>query len=141
MNRRSFLATIATALALPATGFAADLKTIEFDRRDPIKAALKAGKTVFVDFAADWCSTCSVQERVINELRQENAAYDENIVFVRVDWDAYGNSPVARDRNIPRRSTLIALKGNKELGRIVAGTSTSSIKKLMDKALAASQTA
>lgn len=135
MKRRIFLMTaLAAGLASPA--FAGG-KTIDYDNRDPIRAALKAGKTVFVDYAADWCSTCARQERVIGSLRAENPAYDANIVFVRVDWDDYGNAPVARDRNIPRRSTLIALKGNAELGRIVAGTSQRDIKALMDKALAA----
>jgi len=38
---------------------------------------------------------------------------------------------------VPRRSTLIVLKGDKELGRIVADTSKSSIKALMDTALTA----
>jgi len=114
---------------------------IAFDKSDPIKAALDAGKTVFVDYAADWCSTCARQERVINALRSENPEYDANIVFVRVDWDDFGNAPVTRDRNIPRRSTLIVLKGDAELGRIVAGTSQADIKGLMDKALAAAKSA
>jgi hypothetical protein len=38
-------------------------------------------------------------------------------------------------RGIPRRSTLIVLRGEDELGRIVAGTSESQIKGLMDKGL------
>ena len=139
MERRVFLtAALAATLPLPAL---AGGETIDFDNSDPIRAALKAGKTVFVDYAADWCSTCAVQERVIGSLRASNPDYDANIVFVRVDWDDYGNAPVARDRNIPRRSTLIALKGNKELGRIVAGTSEADIKKLMDRALAAAKSA
>lgn len=141
INRRFFLATSAAALAVPTAGFARGPKMIEFDKSNPIKAALKAGKTVFIDFAADWCSTCARQERVINALRAEDPAYDDSIVFVRVDWDKYGNDPVARDLNIPRRSTLVALKGNRELGRIVAGTSKDDIKALMDKALAASKSA
>lgn len=140
MNRRIFLSTCAAAAILPAIGFAGGLKTIDFDKSDPIKAALAEGKTVFVDYAADWCSTCARQERVINALRGENPEYDANIVFVRVDWDDFGRAPVATARNIPRRSTLIALKGNKELGRIVAGTSKGQIKELMDRALAAAQT-
>ena len=135
MNRRSFLAAALALLPLPALAGGA---TIDFDRTDPIKAALDAGKTVFVDFAADWCSTCAVQERTIASIRADNPAYEE-IVFVRVDWDDFGNAPVARDRNIPRRSTLIALKGDKEIGRIVAGTGKAEIKALMDKALAAAQ--
>ena len=38
---------------------------------------------------------------------------------------------------IPRRSTLVVLKGKGEVGRIVADTSERNIKKLMDAALAA----
>lgn len=139
MNRRFFLTTaMAATLAVPAF---AGANMVPFDNSDPITNALKAGKTVFVDYAADWCSTCARQERVINALRSENPDYDANIVFVRVDWDDFGNAPVARDRNVPRRSTLIALKGNAELGRIVAGTSQADIKGLMDKALAAAKSA
>lgn len=139
MNRRFFLTTaMAATLAMPA--FAGG-KTINYTNSDPIKAALKAGKTVFVDYAADWCSTCARQERVINALRGENPDYDANIVFVRVDWDKFGKAPVTRDRNIPRRSTLIVLKGNAEIGRLVAGTGKAQIKGLMDKALAAAKSA
>lgn len=132
MNRRTFLATtLAATLALPAAAF------VDYTNDDPISAALAEGKTVFVDYAADWCGTCRRQERVIGALRGENPAYDENIVFIRVDWDDFGRAPVTTSRNIPRRSTLLVLKGNKEIGRIVAGTSETDIKKLLDRALAA----
>ena len=36
-------------------------------------------------------------------------------------------------RKIPRRSTLLLLKGDKELDRIVAETSEARIKSLLDK--------
>ena len=42
---------------------------------------------------------------------------------------------VTTSRNIPRRSTLIVLRGSEELGRIVAGTRKSDIKTLMDLGL------
>ena len=100
-----------------------------------IKDLLSSGKTVLVDYKADWCSTCARQERVIKQLRQENPAYDKAITFVNVDWDEFGSHDVSKSRNIPRRSTLIILKGDQELGRIVAGTSEAEIKALMDKGL------
>lgn len=100
-----------------------------------IKQALASGKTVFVDYAAVWCGTCKRQERVVEKLRSENPAYDAAITFVRVDWDLYQSEDVRTSRKIPRRSTLLLLKGDKELGRIVAGTSVAQIKALMDKAL------
>ena len=55
--------------------------------------------------------------------------------FIKVDWDEYGNHDVARSRAIPRRSTLILLRGDQELGRIVAGTAQDQIQELMDRGL------
>lgn len=101
-----------------------------------IESELAKGKTVFVDYAATWCGTCRRQERVISELMGENPQYAQSMVFVRVDWDTYRSAPIVTDRKIPRRSTLILLKGNAELGRIVAGTAKSKIKQLMDMGLA-----
>lgn len=100
-----------------------------------IQSLLAEGKTLLVDYKASWCTTCARQERVINQLRKENPAYDKAITFVAVDWDEYGRHDVTTSRNVPRRSTLLVLRGNEELARIVAGTSVNDIKALMDKAL------
>ncbi|MDA0962695.1 MAG: thioredoxin family protein [Proteobacteria bacterium] len=141
MKRRDFLiSALAASVAVPGAALAMELKTIEFDDTDPIAAALAEGRTVFVDYTTDWCSTCASQLRTINALRSENPEYDANIVFVRVDYDIFGKAPVTTARNIPRRSTLIVLKGDAELGRIVAGTGKDAMKALMDTALTAATT-
>lgn len=132
MLRRSFLAlalmlSTAPAMASEMLDYAPGL----------IKQALADGKTVFVDYAADWCSTCARQERVIATLREQNPQYDQAMVFVRVDWDDYRRHEVSTSRNIPRRSTLIVLRGDQELGRIVAGTGTDAIRALMDQGVGA----
>ncbi len=132
MNRRSFLATTAAALVLAPMARAA----IEYTE-GAVDAALAEGKTVFLDYKASWCTTCAAQERVINALRSENPAYDAQITFINVDWDAYRSAPITTRYGVPRRSTLIVLKGDQELGRIVAGTSRDQIKALMDTALQA----
>ncbi len=103
------------------------------------KKELAAGKVVFLDFSATWCSTCKAQDRVMLKLREENSDYDANISFIKVDWDEYGDGNLSNELRIPRRSTLVVLKGNKELGRVVAGTSRKQIKKLMDTALKAAK--
>ena len=97
---------------------------------------LAAGETLLVDFWASWCSTCRAQERVIEQLRAANPAYDAAMGFVRVDWDAHGNGALSRRLNIPRRSTLVLLRGEAELGRIVAGTREGDIRALLDLGLA-----
>ena len=137
MNRRLFLGSAAATLIAASTGLQAGDGTEDYTP-GLIQSKLAAGETVFVDFAADWCSTCARQERVISELRQSNPDFDKSMSFVRVDWDAYGSHEVAKSRNIPRRSTLILLRGDEELGRIVAGTSTGEIKALLELGLASS---
>ncbi|MGH1464149.1 MAG: thioredoxin family protein [Cognatishimia sp.] len=130
MNRRSFIALTTASLAVP---FAAQA-TANFTP-GLVAKHLAAGDTVFLDFKASWCSTCQAQARVIASLKDKNAAYEKNIVFIDVDWDQYGRSDLVRDLKIPRRSTLVALKGDAELGRIVADTKRKTIKALMDQAL------
>jgi thiol-disulfide isomerase/thioredoxin len=105
-----------------------------------IKDALAAGKTVFVDYSASWCSTCKTQERRINSLRKANPEYDANILFVKVDWDTYRSQTVTTSRKIPRRSTLVMLRGNTELGRLVAVTRKAEIKQLLDLGLTNDET-
>lgn len=136
MNRRDFMMlTAAVTLAMPAMARAATDYTPQL-----LKAELAAGKTVFLDFKADWCSTCKSQERTINALKAANPAYAANITFINVDWDEWGDSAIVTEMNIPRRSTLVVLKGGKELGRIVAGTAKAEIMALMDTALQAATT-
>lgn len=136
MKRRDFiLATAATAAAatLPVAVSAAPMEYTP----GLVEKHLKAGDTVFLDFKASWCTTCKAQERVIDALKAANPAYEANITFINVDWDEFGRSDLVKSMKIPRRSTLVALKGDQELGRIVAQTSKSTIKALMDTALGA----
>lgn len=132
MNRRDFLALSAATALLPVAATAAE--TLKY-RPGVVADLLASGKTVFVDFYTDWCSTCRAQGRAIENLRAENPAYDASMVFVKVDWDVYYGSAIAADYKIPRRSTLLLLKGDKELGRIVADANPKTIKALMDKGI------
>lgn len=130
MNRRQF---ILSTTALAAVPFAASAGEQTWQQYEPglIQSLLNEGKTVFVDYSATWCSTCAAQERAITQIRGNTDKYDE-MVFVRVDWDEYGRHAVTTSRKIPRRSTLLVLRGSEELGRIVAGTRLADIKALMD---------
>lgn len=137
MKRRAFIALAAgttASLALPTLTLAAPL---DF-QPGMLQERLDAGETVFLDFKASWCGTCRAQERVLTKLKEENPAYEANITFINVDWDTYGQSRMAEKLRIPRRSTLVVLKGKDEIGRLVADTAERNIRKLMDAALAAS---
>ncbi len=133
MKRREFLALTAGVALAPLALRAAGADYTE----GMVEEALARGDVVFLDYFASWCSTCKAQERVIDALLEENPEYAQKITFIRVDWDTYKNAPITVMNNIPRRSTLIVLKGDEELGRVVAGTSRKVIQALMDTALAA----
>jgi thiol-disulfide isomerase/thioredoxin len=131
MKRREFLTlTAGAAVVAPVAAFAGKDYVPGM-----VRDHLAAGDTVFLDFKASWCTTCAAQERVINALKSKNPEYGKKIVFIDVDWDEYGRSDIVKELRIPRRSTLVVLKGNQELGRVVAQTGQTQIKKLMDLAL------
>ena len=136
MHRRHFLIAsgltiTGAALTLPSALRAAPLDYVP----GLLEERLAAGETVFLDFKASWCTTCKAQEKVLNALKAENPDYERQVTFINVDWDEYGRGDLVRRMNIPRRSTLVVLKGEAELGRIVAQTSRKQIKALMDLAL------
>ena len=133
MKRRTFISFIA-ALAL-----APSLATAASDTPNLIKDALAEGKTVFVDYAADWCPVCKRQERLISQIRERNPIYDKHIMFVRVDWNVYNDHEVTESRNVPRQSTLLILHGDEELGRMVGGYDINKMQGLMDLGLAKAQ--
>lgn len=132
MKRRQFLIASAALAALPM-GTSAQVAPEGWLEYEPglVQSLLNEGKTVFVDYSAVWCSTCKVQKRKITSIRANSDKY-ESMVFVHVDWDEYGRHAITTDRKVPRRSTLLVLRGSEELGRLVAGTKMSDIEALMN---------
>ncbi len=59
----------------------------EIDIAEVIAGHRAAGRHVFVDFTAEWCATCKVNERVaIKTKRVQDAFRENNIEFVIADW-------------------------------------------------------
>lgn len=54
---------------------------------ETIKASLAQGQPVFVDFTADWCITCKVNERTVLERPPVLAAFAQyKVVKLKADW-------------------------------------------------------
>lgn len=133
MKRREFL-TLGGAMVLAPIAAQVQATTVTYASGE-VAAQLANGKTVFLDFYTDWCTTCNAQKRAIQALRSSTPAYDENIVFIDIDWDKHATSAISRKLKIPRRSTLVLLRGDQELGRNVANPTKSAIKELLDLGL------
>lgn len=130
-TRRKFLSTTALAVVSAALPFSANAKTVPYSH-ETFDQMVASGETFLMGVHAKWCSTCDRQKRVINALRTQGEPY-KSMTLLAVDWDENRTSPLIGKYNVPRRSTLIMFKDGKEVGRVVAGTSTDQIKQLIDK--------
>lgn len=129
-SRRSVLALGLSAASLALTPNLAFAAPVEMSPEE-VLALQAAGKSVFVDFKADWCSTCKAQEEIINAVLADDPALEKSITFALIDWDAYGDHPFTTGLNIPRRSTLVKFNGTVEAGRLVAQTDRAQIEALI----------
>jgi len=71
---------------------------------------------------------------VLIKLRASNPKYEKSITFVLIDWDTFSKHAVTTSRKIPRRSTLVLIKGNQEKW-LVAKTNEETIKAFLDNGL------
>ncbi len=92
-----------------------------------------AGQPVLIDVYAPWCPTCRKQSKVIGELLKEPQF--AAISVLKVDYDEQTDA-VARFQ-APRQSTLVMYRGSSESGRLVAETSESAIRALLQSGLKA----
>ena len=131
LTRRSLFAAAGLALtaALTVAPVQASVTTFTVSGYNKL---LKSGQPFIIGVHTEWCSTCAAQKRIISQLRKKSP-YNK-LRLVQMDWDKYRGSKIGKSLRIPRRSTLIMYNANgKEVGRIIAGTSRSQIKKLIDK--------
>ncbi len=133
ITRRHLLAGLAgISVSALVAGAAGALEFIDYTGTE-LEGLADSGAPYLINFHASWCPTCAAQQRVLDALQGESAAYAA-IPILRVDWDDYGNGELARNLAIPRRSTLVLMQGSSELGRLVAETRKERIAALLDLA-------
>ncbi len=89
------------------------------------------GKTIVLDFHANWCPTCRKQEAVLKELYEEEGL--KEIVSFTVDYDT--STALKKELNVKKQSTLIVFKGDQEVARQMGITNKDDIKSLIMKGL------
>jgi thioredoxin len=95
------------------------------------KAATSAGKTVLLDFHADWCPVCRKQGPLLESLAQEDKL--KNVVVLKVDYD--DERALEKQLKILSQSTLVVFKGEKEVARATGVTDKDKIRELIEKGL------
>ncbi|HUV32178.1 MAG TPA: thioredoxin family protein [Devosiaceae bacterium] len=129
-TRRLFLVLAFSALAVPQA--LADYSYTDYSPA-ALAEARASGEPFLVDFYAPWCVTCRAQERIVIGLYEGDSKYNA-IKVIRVDWDTYRQSELVANWQIPRRSTLVLIAGDTEIGRLVADARPEAIKGLLDLA-------
>ena len=88
------------------------------------------GKPVLVAIHADWCPTCKAQKPILHELMGKPEYKD--VTELTVDYDK--DKTAVQRFKAHMQSTLVAFRGDKEVGRSVGDTTPSGLEALVRKA-------
>jgi thioredoxin 1 len=137
MTRKYVLAIVAGVVGIGAFGgyqgflasnaaIAAETRHVDFTNAG-FAAAQKAGKPILLDVWASWCPTCKAQQPGI--AAAQNIPANKGLVVMRINYDT--QKAEMKPLNITRQSTLIAFKGSRETGRLIAATDPAKIAALV----------
>ena len=118
--RRSLAALLAAASAVAVSIPAEALQTRAYSAA--AKSAIASGKKVVIHVYAPWCLQCRAQASILNGIS------NPGVTVYRVDHD--GQADVVKALGVSR-STIIAYKGGKEVGRMSWGTSEASVRDVL----------
>jgi thioredoxin 1 len=89
------------------------------------------GKTIVLDFHADWCPTCKKQKPILESLLQEEQFGP--VVGLTVDFDK--ENQLKKQLKVQKQSTIIVFKGKNEVARSTGITKKDEIKALVSKGI------
>ena len=116
---------LAIALSsLASLAMAGDIKPFSQQEFDQLT---KAGKPVVLDISAPWCPTCKAQKPIIDGLMKQPAYKD--VTLLTIDFDSA--KPTLKQFKVVTQSTLVAFKGEKEVGRSVGDTTPAGLEGLI----------
>ena len=124
----SFAAIALAVNIIAASALAGEIKPYNEAAFAEAKAA---GKTVLLDFHADWCPVCKKQGPVLGSLVQEDKLKD--IAAFKVNYD--DETALKKQLKVTSQSTLIVFKGEKLVSHAVGVTDKDKIRALIEKGL------
>ena len=122
------IATLVALSSLMSLAIAGEIKPFNQKDFDTLSAS---GKAVVLDISATWCPTCKAQKPIIDGLMKQPAYKD--VTLMTLDFDA--NKPTLKKFKVTMQSTLVAFKGDKEVGRSVGDTTPEGIEGLIKKSV------
>jgi thioredoxin 1 len=112
--------------SLATLAMAGDIKPFNQQEFDQLTTA---GKPVVLDISAPWCPTCRAQKPIIDGLMKQPAYKD--VTLLTIDFDSA--KPTLKKFKVAMQSTLVAFKGEKEVGRSVGDTTPAGLEALIKK--------
>lgn len=95
------------------------------------RQAQDQGKTVVLDFHADWCGTCQKQKPLLEALLNEPTL--SGAVGFTVNYDDAG--PLKKSLKVAKQSTVVVFKGRREVARSMGMTDKDGLRDLIRKGL------
>ena len=119
---------VAVFTVICVSAFAGEIKPYN---EAAFKEATAAGRTVLLDFHADWCPVCRKQGPLLQSLVQEDKLKD--VAAFKVNYDQ--ESALKQEFKVTSQSTLIVLKGETVVSRATGVTDKAAIRALIEKGL------
>jgi len=86
-----FRTTIILTAMLLSTACAEETQWQDYKTTN-IERLASEGKSVFVQYTADWCVTCLIQEEEVLHSKEITTLFkDNNVVLIKADWTEYSS--------------------------------------------------
>lgn len=123
LNKIAALLALSSLMSLAMAGEIKPFNQQDFDK------LTHGGKPVVLDISATWCPTCKAQKPIIDGLMKQPAYKD--VTLMTIDFDSA--KPTLKKFKVSMQSTLVAFKGDKEVGRSVGDTTPEGLAGLIKK--------